>query len=235
MKITMFMALIIITVLFTSCENNNSDDNASFTIKNAKIYSIDKEYKGNGTVYASYSLGNNDYDDDSYDGFPIGNVRSGKLNITLKTPDISKGGTFVEYFDGIIPDGITISDETAKVFGGGWIVVEESGEYNDLLFCNIPNINIYPYPNRMDRIEYWYFERDVTVSGSFSLSIFHDLMKFHNSFSIDGKAGWNKIYIRQDMRVVNDEYEISITYTTDLSDVPNNLVWFIDENEYEDE
>ena len=75
-----------------------------------------------------------------------------------------------------------------------------------------------------DVIYFFYFNQDVTISGSFTFP------PSTENYQINAKKGWNRIYIHE----TNVNNNILSIFSTDLKNVPSDLKWEFSGNNIED-
>jgi hypothetical protein len=188
--------------------NNNTFDGS---VLNAEVYQSDGYENYNITVYTGSGIAKIRYKDgDNFVYENIGTVTNGKLTFNLPSV-VSDKYLAITSLTG--NSGITVSPSDAKALFGADIRIFDGETKKGFLVYEKYNTDT----KIRHGIMYAYFKKPTSIKGtSFSEGS-------ENSFEINGKAGWNKLY------QYSGETETGgkVILKSDLKEVPNDLKWIL--------
>jgi hypothetical protein len=201
------------TVTVTGSNGNGGDGpgDGSVPETNVQVYYKDGEpFTGSTGVY--YRVSEDDNDEGVF--LEAGSITSGKL--TLNLPQTIAPEYLFDTSAGV-PTGITVSPSGLKMTQGG-LYIGVSGGYRPLGYeKETESGGNYWFTG----ISYVYFSAAGTIQGGFADT--EDGYTVTMSFNVDGKAGWNRVYITAQGTGSGTTESI----TSDLSKVPSDLKWTI--------
>jgi hypothetical protein len=200
-------------MFFVSCSSGGGGGSGDpVTLTGEQLYNAETKnpYTGSGKIYMMERRGSND-------GKPIltednmllfGTVNNGKINLSFPSNVPSH---FLQSFEDApepLPPGMSIEPLSVKV----WIYV------NPLYLVGndgklIGFIDALNGGEETDRIAYWYYSENASMSGA--------LGSEGTELQIDAERGWNKVHW------IFDKTAERLLVTTDLSNVPEDLMWML--------
>jgi hypothetical protein len=187
----------------TKTQKVETPGNIKVLEKNAQIYTSikdNKKYTGDGNITI--------WDGSTH--MTVGTIRQGKL--TLSFPEKAPGNT--KLFN-LTPTGFISSTSSPEAIKYGVYTLQFDQEVSSLVLQKSTAAE-------RDWIEYWYFETDANID----LTVVNKKEtpeETSDSYRITAKKGWNRIYC----------HWVAFSYcrrTTDLSKLPSDLQWELQEN-----
>jgi hypothetical protein len=222
-----FSIFLIFNLTLISCPNGSTDNEEVTTLPELEtgiqIYQKDgtTTYTGNGTVKIHYWVSDSEGGKSGEEFYVnAGTITDGKLTLALPSTIAEEHLSIMS--EGV-PETITISPSDAKGVEVSLRLFEEETEKGYLELGKIVQSgSVETY----DRIDYMYFAKSVSINGTVSeiYSEKGEEYAYSESYQINGKAGWNRIYVHGS----EDETSENNTYKTDLSGVPGDLKWILD-------
>jgi hypothetical protein len=212
-----FAALFALALLLSGCGDGAGDGDGDkpppVPETNAPVYTW--QHQGGGAYTGDLTVKIAVYDGD-FGYLDAGAISAGKLTLDLPSLDAKyssalKAGHFNK-------EGITVSPEDANyhiadfyVFAGKEEAAVEKGSLGYFKETSDAAVE--------DEVLYYYLDKDASVTGTY---IDYDDTTY--SYSITGKAGWNRIWKHPSP----DGTTETETETTDLSDIPDGMKWIVD-------
>ncbi|MDR1812813.1 MAG: hypothetical protein LBQ87_08305 [Candidatus Fibromonas sp.] len=215
-KIPILLATALAMVFYASCSgdgdspSSGNGNNGSQAAENGQVYDnndTEKPYTGNAKIYMADKRDRNT-------GRPIltgetmleiGTMSNGE--ITLDLPE-NVDSRYLREID-FAPKGLNVVPLGTEI----WFYMDplrlvNNGEHiGDLEYVKIVDQKEY------HKISYWYFSQNTIVNGTVNEG--ENTLKYN----INAEKGWNKVYLH--INAIKEEVYV----TTDLSKVPDGLMW----------
>jgi hypothetical protein len=216
-KIPVLFATALFALLSFSCSSDNGDDHAEqgqVISEQVYHYRTQNPYTGSGKVYMGDKKdGNGKFILTEENMLLVGTVNNGKITINLPK---SVDSRFMEKIESV-PAGMNVNFEPFGVemwfYTESLRLIDNNGNY----IGDIDYMKIDIDSNKIYNVSYMYFSEAMKING---------LREEENEtieYEIDAKKGWNKIY--WEVSVDTNTRFVSAFLTTDLSDVPDGLMW----------